>query len=627
MGTWRTALDIFRETVTKHPQRTALRSKIDGVWKGMTWAEWDVASREIAGGLRSLGAGTGDRVCLLANTRAEWVLCDVGILLAGSVTVPIYQSNTPRECEYIINDSTAKVVIAEDPHQLEKLLHPEVRPKLGNVKKVVLMSDVANLERPDAKGRVQLKLADVLPPSEKDWVTTLDQLRADGRAWNDRNKGAIEKAWEEVTPDQIFTIVYTSGTTGPPKGVVLLHKNIVFECQSEDAFPVSQDDEQLLFLPLAHIFAKILEWVAIARGLTTSFAESIPKLTENMREVRPTFMGAVPRVYEKAYTKIQASFEEKRKKPVAKMLIDWAFGVGKQRSLEEQKGRTASGFLGMQAALADRLVFNKIKETFGGRLRFFISGGAPLAKEIAEFFHVAGILVLEGYGLTETTAGTHINRPNDFRFGTVGKPLPGVEVRIADDGEILVRGGNILREYYGMPEATREALDKDGWFHTGDIGIIEDGFLRITDRKKDIIVTAGGKNVAPQNIEGALKAHCPYVSQVMVHGDKRKFLSALVTVNEEAVVPWAKEKGIVFKDINELTKTPDVRTLIQKAIDHLNADLASYETIKEFAILPRDLTQDAGELTPTLKVKRKFVSEKYKDILDRFYTSSQSTST
>ena len=615
-------MDIFRDTVAKLPDKVALRSKVDGVWKGQTWSEWNTASREIAGGLRALGLGVGDRVCVLSNTRPEWVHADIGILLAGGVTVPIYQSNTPRECEYIISDCAAKVVLVEDPHQLEKLLHPEVRPRLDKVTKVVAFSDVATLERPDAKGRVQIKLADVLPDASKDkgWVMTLAALRASGREWLDKNTGALEKAWEDVTPDNIFTIVYTSGTTGPPKGVVLLHKNIVFECTgNQELLSVGENDEQLLFLPLAHIFAKILEWTAIARGITTAFAESIPKLTENMREVKPTFMGAVPRVYEKAYAKIQQSFDDKRKKPVARLLIDWALGVGKARSKEEQAGRTPTGLLAMQASLADRLVFGKIKETFGGRLRFFVSGGAPLSREIAEFFHGCGILVLEGYGLTETTAATHINRPNDFRFGTVGKPFPGVDVKIADDGEILVRGGNILREYYGKPEATKEAIDKDGWFHTGDIGIIEDGFLRITDRKKDIIVTAGGKNVAPQNIEGALKAACPYISQVMVHGDKRRFLSALITLNEEAIVPWAKEKGIAFKDMAELAKKPEVRAFLQKYVENLNKDLASYESIKKFAVLPRDLTQEAGEMTPTLKVKRKFVSEKYKDMLDGFY--------
>jgi long-chain acyl-CoA synthetase len=337
-----------------------------------------------------------------------------------------------------------------------------------------------------------------------------------------------------------------------------------------------------------------------------------------MKEIRPTFMGSVPRVYEKAYAKMQQSFAEKRKKPVAKLLIDWALDTGRRVSRLRQQGREPDGLLAAQARLADRLVFQKVKDTFGGRLRFFVSGGAPLAREIGEFFHAAGILILEGYGLTETTAATTVNRPDAFRFGTVGRPIPGMEVKIASDGEILIRGAAVLREYYGKPDATREAIDADGWFHTGDIGVIEDGFVRITDRKKDIIVTAGGKNVAPQNIENAFKSRCPLVSQMMVHGDKRQFLSALVTLNEEAIVPWARERGLPA-DPAALSKHPDVIALIQKEIDALNASLASYETIKKFAILPRDLTQEAGEMTPTLKVKRKFCSEKYQDILDGFY--------
>jgi long-chain acyl-CoA synthetase len=534
------------------------------------------------------------------------------------VTVPIYQSNTPRECEYIISDCQAKVVIAEDPHQLEKLLHPEVRGKLAHVTRVVLMADEAILEKPDHKKRSRVQLADVLPADHADraWVTSLTELRESGRAWlGDHSLDA-----DAVTPEDVFTIVYTSGTTGPPKGVVLTHENITFEIKAVlQAISVGEDDEQVLFLPLAHIFAKILEWVAVGSGSVIAFAESIPKLIENLKEVRPTFMGAVPRVYEKAYTKIRAGIEVKRKKAVGRFILDRALAAGKKRSEADQRGETLTGLDGFSWALADKLVFSKIRETFGGRLRFFISGGAPLARDIAEFFHVAGILILEGYGLTETTAATHIARPDKYRFGTVGPALPGVEVKIAGDGEVLMRGKNILREYYGKPEATAEAKEADGWFHSGDIGVIEDGLLRITDRKKDIIVTAGGKNVAPQNIEGALKAQSPYVSQVMVHGDKRQFLSALITLNEETTGAWAREQGIGYSDLADLADKPEVQKLISEAVRKLNEGLASFETIKKWKVLPSDLSQEAGELTPTLKVKRKFVSEKYRSDLDAFY--------
>jgi len=573
MARWQTAVQIFEERVAASGDRPALRVKEGGAWKTRSWNDWARAAREIAAGLRALGIENGDRVSILANTRAEWVEADVGILYAGAVTVPIYQSNTPKECEYILVDSLSRVVFAEDAAQLAKLV--AVRAALPSVKKVVLMSGASE---------------------DKDWVMTLADLRASGKAWLEKNQLPGGQK-----PEDVFTIVYTSGTTGPPKGVVLTHGNICFECDSlRECLKVGPDDEQLLFLPLAHSFAKILEWMAIAQGAVTAFAESIPQLVPNLQEVKPTYMGAVPRVYEKAYAKILGNFEAKRAKAVGRFIIDRAMAAGRRRSEAAQKGQTVNG---LGVALADRLVFEKVRKTFGGRIRFFISGGAPLAKEIAEFFHACGILVVEGYGLTETTAATHLNRADAFRFGSVGKAIPGVEVKIAGDGEILVRGPNILREYFGKPDATREAIDSERWFHTGDIGVIEDGFLRITDRKKDIIVTAGGKNVAPQNLEGALKAQCPYVSQVMVHGDKRPYLVALVTVNPD----YAGQ--------------PDVESTINAAIQKLNADLPSYETIKKWKILEKDLTQEAGELTPTLKVKRKQVSENYRSVLDSFYSA------
>jgi long-chain acyl-CoA synthetase len=550
MPRWRTAVELFAERVARSGPSPALRVKEGGAWRTRSWADWDTAAREIAAGLRGLGVANGDRVSILSSTRAEWVESDVAILLAGAVTVPIYQSNTPKECEYILRDSQARVIFVEDAAQRAK---------------------VADL------GVTIVELG-----------AGLDTLRADGRAWLAGNRLDAANA---VKPEDIFTIVYTSGTTGPPKGVVLTHGNICFEVEAlEGALPIGPDDEQLLFLPLAHIFAKLLEWTAIAQGAVTAFAEGLPKLVDNLKEIRPTYMGAVPRVYEKVFAKVQAGFAEKRRKPVTRLILDWALAAGRRRP-------------SFGSRLADRLVFAKVQATFGGRLRFLVSGGAPLAREIAEFFHTCGILILEGYGLTETTAATHVNRPDRFRFGTVGPALPGVEIRIAADGEILARGPNILPEYFGKPDATREALEPDGWFHTGDIGVIEDGFLRITDRKKDIIVTAGGKNVAPQNLEGALKAQCPYVSQVMVHGDKRPYLVALITVNPD------------------LAGRPEAAAEIGTAVEKLNGALASYETIKKFKILPTDLSQEAGELTPTLKVKRKQVSEKYREVLDSLYAT------
>ena len=370
-----TAIELFRKRVAASGNKVATRHKAGGVWHTQSWSDWYTASREIAGGLRSLGIGTGDRVCLLAGTRMEWMLCDVGIVMAGAVTVPIYQSNTAEQAEYIISDSDAKIVLVEDPVQLEKLLSPAIRGKLTGVLRVVLVSDVAQLEKPDARGRTTVKLEEVLPKGHGDWawVESLAGLRSEGKKWIGANPGALEKGWAEVTPAHTFTIVYTSGTTGPPKGVVLNHGSIVFECAAiEKALPITEEDEQLLFLPLAHIFAKVLAWKSIAAGAPMAFAEGVPQLVVNMQEIRPTFMGAVPRVYEKVYVKLQASFAAKLEKPLLGNLVRWALDVGKRCSVELQAGRTPMGWLAVEQAIADKLIFSKVKATFGGRLKYFI---------------------------------------------------------------------------------------------------------------------------------------------------------------------------------------------------------------------------------------------------------------
>jgi len=621
-GRGQTMIDLFVDRVAQSGEHEALRHKKNGSWHSLSWKEWSTAAREIAGGLRSLGIESGDRVSILANTRFERVYCDIGVLCAGGTTVPIYPSSTPEQCEYILNNCGAKILVVEDPHQLEKLFDPDVAGKLDSISKVIWLSDTAQLERPDHKGRKTVNMAEVLPEDKADWVMSLKELRELGRKWLADNSDGLENIASDLDPDQAATIVYTSGTTGPPKGVVLTHKNITFEGNAlRDLLGLEADDVQLLFLPLAHIFARLMEFMAITVGFKTAFAEGVPQLIQNMGEVQPTFMGAVPRVYEKAYAKIKANFAAKRKKAITRMLIDWAMKQGAERSRRLKANESADTF-GIR--LADKLVFSKVQATFGGRLRFFVSGGAPLAAEIANFFHRAGILVLEDYGLTEVTAASHVNRPDQYRFGTVGPALPGVEVQIAADGEILIRGDNVMQGYYNQPEATAEAINAEGWFHTGDIGVIEDGFLRITDRKKDIIVTAGGKNVAPQNIENAFKTLCPLASQMMVYGDKRKFLSAIVTLSEEALLPWAQTQGL-SGGYAELTQTAEARAVVQVHIDQLNADLASYETIKKFAILDRDFDQETGELTPTLKVKRKFCSQKFEQTLEAFYEGAEST--
>ncbi|HEU5056701.1 MAG TPA: long-chain fatty acid--CoA ligase [Kofleriaceae bacterium] len=575
----RSAVDVFNARARASAHRVALRHKERDAWKPTTWGEWARAAQEIAGGLIELGVAPTDRVAILSSTRREWVLCDIGILTAGAVVVPIYASNLPDQCEYILRDAGAVVAIAEDEQQLDKLV--AVRAAVPAVKKVVLMSGA--------------------PRATSDWVMTLDELRASGARWLSANPKRLDDIAAAIDPTGAATFIYTSGTTGPPKGVVLTHANLVFTCHVvEDLLELGEGDEQLLFLPLAHSFARVVEWAFIAIGASTAFAQNMNTLVADMAEVRPTLVAAVPRVFEKAYARIQASFAEKRKSPVGRRIIDWALAVGRERS---RRLRAREQVDGLRFRIADKLVFSKVRQIFGGRIRFFISGGAPLSAEIAEFFHAAGLLILEGYALTETTAAGTVNRPDSYEFGTVGKPLPGVEVQIAPDGEILLRGGSVMQGYWKQPQATAEAIDGDGWFHTGDIGRIEpSGNLRITDRKKDIIVTAGGKNIAPQNLENELKAACPLISQVVVIGDRQKYLVALITLGEDA----ARDR-------------PGAEAAVREAVDRVNRKLASYETIKRFTILPRDLTEEAGELTPSLKVKRKVVSDRYREEIASMY--------
>jgi long-chain acyl-CoA synthetase len=610
----KTAVAMWKDRVKKTPAGVAFRFKRDGAWVGMTWAEADQVAGEIAAGLVSQGVVAGDRVCLLSQTRVEWVLVDVGILLAGGVSVPIYPQSTGEQCEFIIRDAGAKLVVVEDATQLAKLV--PTRHRLWTVTRLIHIAGDAVLEKPDAQGRTEVSLAEV-SQGANDFLLPLEGLRAAGRTWMAAHPGELDGHSASVTPDSMFTIIYTSGTTGNPKGVVLTHQNITAAIGSAiRAMNMLETDVQYLFVPLAHVLGREIEWAPFQIGCVTWFSEGLTKIKDNLLEVRPTFMVSVPRIYEKLYAGVQAAL--KQGSPAKIKLVTWALRVGKQASDRKKVGRSLGPWLGLKHALANRLVFGKLRAKLGlDRCRFLVSGGAPLAAEIAQFFHSVGVLILEGYGLTETVAAAFLNRMDRYRFGTVGPMLDVVEAKFADDGEILMRGPSVFRQYFNNPEATAEAIEPDGWFHTGDIGALEDGFLRITDRKKDLIVTAGGKKVAPQPLENAIKTQSPLVSQALVYGDRRPYCVALLTLSEEAMKRYGGAGGAVRVD------APELQSQLKKDLAALNARLAPYETIKRFAVLPADFTEASGELTPSLKVKRKVVVERYQSVIDGLYTSRE----
>jgi len=583
---------LFEARAKARGGQTAVKHKRDGAWRDVSWVELARRARDVADGLAAMGLQRGDRVAIIGDTNLEWILADLGILGAGGITVTIYQSNKAPECQFILEDSGARYVFCDTEAQVQKIR--EVRGQLPRLERIVrAFGDAADgFER------------------------TLADLEKAGAAWRPANPQAHPDRLAGIGLSDAASFIYTSGTTGNPKGVVLTHGNWTYEATSVAELQVVRpDDTILMFLPMAHSFAKVIEAVWFSTGATAAFVESLDRIIDNAGEVRPTVLPAVPRIFEKAFDAVVAKglaspgLKGKLFKAAMEGFETWVTGkdVGKER--------VTLGFL-----IGKKLVFPKLaaalSEKFGGRMRVFVSGGAPLSPKIGWFFSLVGMTILEGYGLTETSAGTFVNRPGKNKIGTVGPPVPGTEVRIAEDGEVLVKGPGVMKEYFNNPAATAEVL-KDGWLYTGDIGSIDgEGYLRITDRKKDIIVTAGGKNVAPQNLENDLKTH-PLISQVMVHGDKRKFLSALVTLNEDAVRAWAKDHGVAPG--GRLHEEPKVVAAIQKAVDELNARQASYSTIKRFAIVPRDFTQESGELTPTLKVKRKVVTKNYQKVIDAFY--------
>jgi len=593
--------EMFFTRARELAARPRYRYRVADGWREVTWQTMAERVRAIAAGLIDLGVAPGDRVALLSNTRPEWMEIDFAILACGALTVPIYQSNLAAECGYIIANSESSVVFVENPKQRAKIEEVTRRGfELDGVRQTISVRAVITIEGDPGAGE------------------SLAALVKRGRDALGHLLGELDARIADLKRDQLATIVYTSGTTGPPKGVLQTHGNHLATVESLLKLGIAREgDVDFFFLPLAHSFARLIEYYGIAAGTITAFARSIDHLAEDLAGSRPHLVPAVPRIYEKLYGRIQGARESGG--ALRRALFDWAVGVGRARSRHDQEGRPVPTLLQWQHGLAHRLVFSRIHQLLGGNIRYMTSGGAPLSREIAEFFHAVGIPILEGYGLTETTPSLTVNQPERFKLGTVGLPLDCCELRIAPDGEILARGANIALGYHRRPEATAESWDREGWFHTGDIGEFDaDGFLRITDRKKDLIKTSGGKYVAPQKIENLLKLQ-PHVSQAVVIGDNRKYCTALITLDQEEVGRWASAQGLRFASPEEMAAHPRVRELIDAEVAAANKELASYESIKYFRILPRDLSTETGELTPSLKVKRKVMAERYRQQIEEMY--------
>jgi long-chain acyl-CoA synthetase len=591
---------LFLNRVRDTPDGEAYR-RPDGAggWISQTWRETGVAVQEIAAGLLELGLEPESRVTLAAVTRVEWMECDLGVLCAGGATTTVYPTSTPADVDHILTDSGAVFAIAENAEQLAKLQAPE------SVLQRIVLIDSDGVARPD-----------------DDPVLTLERLREMGRARLKADPEAVVRATAAVQPDQLATLMYTSGTTGRPKGVRLGHRGWVYIATATIAADlVRTEDLGYMWLPMSHSYGKTLLASQLAVGHPAAIDGSVDRIITNLPVVKPTTMASVPRVFEKVHAGIKANVRQQS--PTKQRIFNWAIGVGTQVSRLQRSGAKVPPLLAAQHKVADRLVFSTVRERFGGRIRFLVSGAAPLSPEISEFLHACGLLVLEGYGLTETSAGCFVNRLDDFEFGTVGIPYPGTQVRIDTDGEVLIHGLGVMQGYEHQPDATAEVLADDGWFRTGDIGeITERGFLRITDRKKDLIKTSGGKYVAPQGLETRFKVLCPLASQIVVHGDGRNFISALIALDPQAVQSWSAGTDLAERPFAEVAASARVREVVQKAIDAVNSEVGRWETIKKFEILERDLTVEDGDLTPSLKLKRRVVEKQYKDVLDRFYADS-----
>jgi long-chain acyl-CoA synthetase len=585
----KTCADLMPLAAQRHADLAAVTYKDpSGEWVSKTYREVGEIVRQLALGLIELGIEKGDKVAILANTRPEWTYFDFAALSTGATVVPIYQTNSPEECQYVIENSDAKAVIVEDSEQLAKI--DEIRDHVPKLERVIRM---------DGSGGDAISMDELI------------------EAGSSRSDAEWEQRWQSVTPDDICTFIYTSGTTGPPKGCVISHGNYrSMTTMALDESVLDSDTTTYLFLPLAHSFALLIQFLSFDLGGNIAYWERDPlKIVPNLAEVKPEYFPSVPRIFEKIYT--AATSEIEKSGGIKKLVFNWAIRVGEKVRERERAGKPMGWLLRKQYEVADKQVLSKIRALFGGNIKNCVTGAAPINPEILRFFDAAGVLILEGWGMTETSTAATVARPDAFKFGKVGRAFKGCEIRIAEDGEILVRGPNIFQGYYKNEKATKETLE-DGWLHTGDIGELdEDGYLSITGRKKDIIITAGGKNITPANLEAEIK-QSPYVSQCVVIGDRRPYLVALITLDMEECEKLCKEKGWPA-DPAELRRNEGMRAVIQEHIDKINEKFARVEQVKKFEILPHDLSQETGELTPTLKVKRNVVADKFEQDVDALY--------